>query len=95
MTLVRAGLPDSARAVALRARGDATIDPSRDLVMVELLLRNVLGDREEALRLAAQYYAANPGERVDCGSGAAVDRTWWMRGLVDDPRYRAISCRGR
>ena len=92
MTLVRAGLPDSARAVAARARADATIDPTRDLVYVEMFLRNILGDRDEALRLAAQYYAANPQERTPCG---AVDRTWWLRGLVDDPRYQAVSCSHR
>ena len=97
MTLLRAGLPDSARAVALRARTDASADPSRDLVYIEMMLRNLLGDRDEAVRLAAQYYAANPQARSDCGSDGKgnVDRTWWMRGLVDDPRYLALSCTGR
>ena len=61
------------------------------------MLRNLLGDRDEALRLAAQWYAANPQDRVDCGTGgsANLDRTWWFRGLVDDPRYRALACTGR
>ncbi|MGH7694271.1 MAG: protein kinase domain-containing protein [Gemmatimonadaceae bacterium] len=92
MTLVRAGLVDSARRVAERSHADATVDPSRDLVYVEMLLRNILGDRDEALRLAATYYAANPQERTPCGT---VDRTWWMRGLADDPRYQAVSCMRR
>jgi TolB-like protein len=96
MALARANLPDSARAVALRARTDATIDPSRDLVYVEMLLRNVLGDRSEALSLAAQYYAANPQERIDCRPGSNnLDRTWWLRGLVDDPHYLALVCTRR
>jgi len=97
MTLMRAGLPDSARAVAVRARADATIDPTREIVYLEMLLRNLLGDRDEALRLAGEYYAANPQDRVDCVAegGVHLDRTWWMRGLVDDPRYRALACTGR
>ena len=97
MALVRAGLPESARAVAVRARADASLDPSRELPYLELLLRNQLGDREEALRLASEYYAANPQDRTDCGPSGTEggDRTWWMRGLVDDPRYRAISCTSR
>ena len=86
MTLVRAGLPDSARHVALRARADATVDPSRDLVYVEALLRNMLGDRDEALRLIGTYLASNPQERVSMSK----DQTWWWRGLRDDARFRQL-----
>ncbi len=86
MTLVRAGLPDSARRVALRARADATVDPSRDLVYIEAMLRNMLGDRDEALRLVGVYLATNPQERVSM----AKDQTWWWRGLRDDPRFRQL-----
>jgi len=86
MTLVRAGLPDSARRVALRARADATVDPSRDLVYIEAMLRNMLGDRDEALRLVGTYLASNPQERVSM----AKDQTWWWRGLREDPRFRQL-----
>jgi hypothetical protein len=95
MAIARTGLTDSARAVAVRARADATIDPSRDLVFVEMLLRNLLADRDEALRLAAEWYAANPQERSVCASGDAGDGTWWTRGLREDPRYKTIACTGR
>ncbi len=86
MTLVRAGLPDSARSVALRARTDATVDPSRDLVYIEAMLRSMLDDRDEALRLVGQYLATNPQDR----DAMAKDYTWWWRGLRDDPRFRQL-----
>ena len=86
MALVRAGLPDSARAVALRARVDASLDPTRELVYIEALLRNMLGDRDEALRLISTYLATNPQERPSI----ANDETWWWRGLRDDSRFRAL-----
>ncbi len=86
MTLVRAGLPDSARRVAERARTDATVDPSRDLVYIEAMLRNMLGDRDEALRLVSSYLASNPQDR----ESMAKDYTWWWRGLRDDPRFRQL-----
>jgi len=86
MALVRAGLPDSARNVALRSRSDATVDPTRELVYIEALLRNMLGDRDEALRLISVYLATNPQERPSM----ANDDTWWWRGLREDPRYRRL-----
>ncbi len=86
MALVRAGLPDSARSVALRSRTDATVDPSRELVYIEALLRNMLGDRDEALRLITVYLATNPQERPSI----ANDDTWWWRGLREDSRFRRL-----
>jgi serine/threonine-protein kinase len=86
MALVRAGLPDSARQVALRARTDATVDPSRDLVYLEAIFRNLVGDREEALRLVGLYLATNPQDRPLM----AKDQTWWWNGLRDDPRFKAL-----
>jgi serine/threonine protein kinase/TolB-like protein len=86
MALVRAGLPDSARAVALRARADATVDPGRELLYFEAMLRNMLGDRDEALRLVGVYLAANPQDRASM----AKDETWWWEGLRDDPRFKSL-----
>jgi serine/threonine-protein kinase len=86
MTLVRAGLADSARSVAVRARADATVDPIRDLVYIEAMLRNMLGDRDEALRLVGSYLAANPQDRASL----AKDYTWWWAGIRDDPRFRSL-----
>jgi serine/threonine-protein kinase len=86
MVLATAGRTDSARAVALRARADASVDPSRDLVYLEVALRSILGDRDEAIRLLTLYLATNPQERASL----ANDRTWWFAGVRDDPRFKAL-----
>ncbi len=86
MALVRAGLPDSARAVALRSRGKVAIDPTRDLAYYEALLRAQLGDRDEAFRLLGTYLAANPQMRA----GITRDETWMLRDLRTDPRFATV-----
>lgn len=86
MALVRAGLTDSARAVAARARAGADLDPTRDLEYLEAIVHNLLGDRDAALRHLSVYYATNPQLRAQL----ARDETWWFRNLRDDPRYRAL-----
>jgi hypothetical protein len=84
--LARAGLADSARSVARAARGDATIDPTRDLSLAEASVHMILGDHDEALRLLSTYVAANPQFRATM----AKDQTWWFRDLRSDPRYRTL-----
>jgi serine/threonine protein kinase len=84
--LARAGLADSARKVLDRSRGDATIDPSRDLLIDEAMVRTILGDKTEALRLLKTYLAANPEHR----KGMAETQSWWWRDLKDDPRFREM-----
>ena len=86
MGLANAGLKDSARAVALRARAGADVDPTRDLVYIEMLLRNVLGDRDEAIQLLKLYLVTNPQDK----STIARDSTWWLRGLREDPEFRRL-----
>jgi len=85
------GLKDSAKAVALRARGNLTVDPTNDLVYLEVAARNVMGDRNEALRLLGNYLATNPQER----ESIAKDETWFFRGLRDDPQFKALVGTGR
>jgi hypothetical protein len=72
--------------VATRARADATLDPSRELVYIEAIFRNIVGDRDEALRLVRTYLATNPEDRPLM----AKDETWWWNGLRDDPRFKAL-----
>jgi serine/threonine-protein kinase len=81
--LTRAGLQDSARRVLVRSRGDATIDPSRDLLIDEAVVRVILGDKDDALQLLKQYLVANPEHRA----GMAESQSWWWRDLKSDPRY--------
>ncbi len=91
MALANAGLRDSGRAVALRSRADPTVDPTNDLVYLEVAVRNVIGDRDEALRLLGRYLATNPQDRVSI----ARDETWFFAGLRDDPRFKTLVGTGR
>jgi serine/threonine protein kinase/TolB-like protein len=84
--LAHAGLADSARRVLQRSRGDATIDPSRDLLIDEAVVRLILQDKDEALKLLKQYLVANPGHR----QGMAETQSWWWRDLKNDPRYKEM-----
>ena len=86
LALARAGLKDSARAVAVRSRGDAEIDPTRDQALIESLVRILLEDKDEALRLLSTYIATNPQFRASLGR----DQTWWFQDIRDDPRFKAL-----
>ena len=86
LALARAGLPDSARAVALRSRGNTEVDPTHDLAYYEAVLRTQLGDKDEALKQLGIYLAANPQQRA----GFAKGDTWDLRQLRDDPRFKTL-----
>ena len=89
--LARGGLRDSARHVLVRSRGDGAVDPTRDLLIDEALVRVVLGDKDEALRLLKMYLVANPEHRA----GMAETQSWWWRDLKSDPRYQEMVGSGR
>jgi TolB-like protein len=86
MALVRAGLPDSARAVVQKSRGDASVDPTHDLAYYEALVRMLLSDQDEAVKLLSTYVAANPQMR----ESIAKDETWWFRDIKSNPRFRSL-----
>jgi hypothetical protein len=86
LALANAGLKDSAARLALRSRADASVDPNRELVYFEAMLRNLLGERDESLRLLGTYLAVNPNDRA----GLANDESWWWRGVHDDARFKAL-----
>ena len=86
LALVRAGLPDSARSLALRSRGNTTVDPTHDMAYYEAIVRGQLGDKDEAFKLLGIYVASNPQMR----SGLVKDETWTMEPLRSDPRYATI-----
>jgi hypothetical protein len=90
LALARAGLADSARAVAIRSRGDAELDPTRELAFLESLVRILVDDRDEALRQLSTYVATNPQFRASL----AKDQTWWFQSLRDDPRFKALTGTG-
>ncbi len=85
MALVRAGLPDSARSVAVRARAGADLDPTRDLAYWEAVVRSLLGDIDEALNQLSIHLAANPG------AVEGSDQIWYLEELRKDPRFESIS----
>jgi eukaryotic-like serine/threonine-protein kinase len=84
--LARAGLVDSARHVAGRARGNPEMDPTHDLAMMETFVQLLIGDKEAALTSLKTYLAANPQRRA----ALAEDPGWWYRSLQDDPRYKEL-----
>jgi TolB-like protein/tetratricopeptide (TPR) repeat protein len=91
MALAQAGLPDSARAVAVRGRVSAEEDPLRELDFFEALARIAMGDYDEATKRMGFYLAANPGQldayRQEISNGE-VD--WYLRDLVDFPGFRSL-----
>ena len=86
MVLARAGLADSARAVAVSARGNAEVDPTQTLAWEEIYVRVLLGDKDDALDALKRYLAANPERRAEL----VEESNWWFRELENDPRYRTI-----
>ena len=91
MALARAGLGDSAAAVAEGARAGAELDPAREMMYYEVIVRSMIGDNDEALRLLSTYLASNPHLR----ESQADDDSWWFRDLRQDPRYGNIVGTGR
>ncbi len=76
----RAGLPDSARAILQRARGEETPEW---LAYDEAHARLLLGEEDHAIRLLRQY--------LDAGADPAfLARDWWFADLRDDPRFQAL-----
>ncbi len=86
MGLVRAGLPDSARAVARRARADPSVDPLRELAFLESVVLSWLGEYDEAVDRLATYLAANPGAETMFTEGDS----WWLEDLTSYPGYQRL-----
>jgi eukaryotic-like serine/threonine-protein kinase len=83
----RAGLPDSARKVLIRARTtDRTIDPRGELMGDEAIVRSQLGDVKEAVDLIQRYLTDHPEHRAGFGK----TNPWWWRPLQNDPRFKSL-----
>lgn len=91
MALVRAELPDSARAVMVRGRASPEVDPTRDIARLESIPRSWLGDWDEVIRLMGLYLSANPpavqGYRQ---SVAENDLPWYHSRLLTQPRVMSL-----
>lgn len=86
MGLAQAGLPDSARNVARRARAGTDVDPVRDLAWLEAIVLTQVGDYDAAVERLALYLAANPGQVTSF----ARDDTWWLQDLRSHPGYQRL-----
>jgi TolB-like protein len=86
MALVRAGLVDSARRVAERARADASLDPTLELTYYESLMLALIPDHTAAFGRLSAYLAAHPLQ----AKNLAKDETWWTKELRSDPRWRSL-----
>ena len=86
VALLRANLPDSARAVVDRAKGSESLDPSGDLTYLEAMARSQLDEKDKAISLLGRYFAAHPQQRAYAGK----DESFWWKPLQDDPRYRSL-----
>ncbi|MEO8224789.1 MAG: serine/threonine-protein kinase [Gammaproteobacteria bacterium] len=91
MVLARAGLVDSALAVALRARGGPDVDPNQDLAYSEVYVHILRGDKVRALEALKRYLVANPARRISLADTTqTATSNWWFRSIEDDPRYKAL-----
>ena len=93
MVLARAGLGDSAREVARRARGGPDVDPDQELAFYEIYVHILRGDKDQAFRSLKSYLAANPERRALLANDDATASNWWFRSLEDDPRFKALVAR--
>ena len=86
--LAKAGLADSARHVLLKARATPEIDPTRELMSREAIVRVALKDYDEAVRLLESYLQLNPEHR----KGFATNTSLWWRDpvLQGNPRFKAL-----
>lgn len=84
--LARAGATDSAKAVAGRARADATLDPGREVAYFETVARLIMGDKDGAFQEFSAYLASNPQRR----ESLTDDDSWELRDLRADPRFAVL-----
>jgi serine/threonine-protein kinase len=90
MVLARAGLGDSARQVAIRARPGPEVDPYQELAYTEVYVHVLRGDKDAAFGALKRYLAANPDRRVSLADTTEGTSNWWLRDIEDDPRFREL-----
>ena len=77
-------LADSARRVAKRSEGNATVDPVRDLAYYGAFVHTLLGDTTVAINLLKEHLAASPYKAATLRD----DPGWFFRDLANDPRFK-------
>ncbi len=84
--LARAGLKDSARAVAQAALAGPDVDPTRYLYWRQAMVLTELGDTAAAVAALKTYLAASPERRRDF----VPDPGWYFRSLLNDRAFRDL-----
>jgi hypothetical protein len=84
--LARAGLKDSARAVAQGAIANTEVDPTRDLYLEQAFVFTLLDDKAAAVQALKTFFAANPERRADF----VPDPGWRFRSLVADSAFMRL-----
>ncbi len=79
-------LADSARALAKRSMGDATVDPNRDQAFYAAFVYEQLRDDDLAFRMLTEYIAANPQRAISLRD----DPGWWFNRLAGNPKYKQL-----
>ena len=83
VVLKSSALADSARAVARRSEGDATIDQPRDLTYFAAMVSVILGDKDDWQRRLTVRVAVDP----DALRG---DPGWWFRPVAETPEWKRV-----
>jgi hypothetical protein len=84
--LARKGDADSARHVITAARGNPAIDPGREIVANEAIVRVILGDYDIAVGLLENYLTVHPDHR----KGFATRVSPWWRDLQGNARFKRL-----
>jgi hypothetical protein len=78
----RAGLPDSANAVMVRARVDPRLDPGAEQISMEAAMRAIIGDTDGAINALQRFMVQNPEQ--------FPGEHWWWRSLNGDPAFERL-----
>jgi len=79
-------LADSARHVIERSKGNAEIDPTRDVTLLGSYAYVQLGDTDQAIEMLKVYLQANERRR----KSFAADPGWQLRSLKDEPKFKRL-----
>lgn len=81
----RAGLPDSANAVLVRARVDPDLDPVGEQMSMEAAMRSVIGDVEGSVSVLERFMVQNPGH--------FPGEHWWWRNVQGNEGFERLQAR--
>lgn len=78
----RAGLADSAQAVFESARVGPEVDPQAEVLLMEAVMRSVMGDVDAAVETLERFVVRSEGR--------APGQHWWWQNLEGDPRFERL-----